>query len=252
MEHPDHKQNGAGFLGELPRELRQERRELYQDEPPIQPPPGILREIPGAPRYVPAPPPLMPSIRDVRGSGAALRDAQNAPIGLPAVDFLVQTTFDARPINGNDFQWFNLGYLEPVGDPPAVDFSEVSFEVPRGRLAIVRNIKWWPSQILAVPGLGSGGTINYASPFFVTLYVSGAVQTSYERIYQQMGERKTYAIAFEREFITVRYTLNPDWTEGFGQYNPDIYTIISGNLIDSRGREKQYEPANQYINGMLK
>jgi len=259
IEHPDHQDQPdiANRLGELPRQVREERRELYGKEPKSGGPEGIIELMPGAPRAMPPEPPLMPRPRDIRGANAALVSAQNAPIGLPSVDYLVQSTFDARPINGNDWQFFNVLALDINGDVGAPVLTQtLRFTVPDGRVAIVRNIKWETTQLLAIPGNPEPseiGMVELFVPVFIALSVSGFVQRTYERVFQQEGEREVYAIGFEKETIDFTVTSNADFGGSTVGYQPAFFVEMYGNLLDTRGREKQYEPANQYgAGGVLK
>lgn len=250
IEHPDHQD--VNSLGELPQETRQERGERYTGEVYPQGPPGILTEIPGAPRPAPLQPPLMPMPTDVRGQNAMLEQAQRTPIGLPSVDYLIQSTFDARPINGNDWTFLNVLALDVNGDVGTpVTSAVVSFKVPDGRVAIIRDFNWRSTQLLATPNgnIEPGEDISDYEPVFVTLSVSGFVQRTYERIYSQVGEREVYAIGFEKETIDVRVTFNPNWGGSTIGWQPGFYIEMNGNLLDTRGREKQYEPANEYGSG---
>lgn len=253
--------NSGGFLGELPQELRRERGELYDKEPRPQGPPGIINEIPGTRAPEIPPPPALPSARDVGRGQRALDSAENAMIGLPPVAFLVQSTFDARPINGNDWQRFGFFTLDIGGDPPGNSNPvDLIFTVPRGRVGIIRRFEWEPDTYLALSGPGQpatqeemdDGTRNFASPFFVRLIVAGSIQTSYESIYQQAGQRECYAIAAERDQIILRFQFNSNFIGSVTSYFPNITAKMYGNLLDTQGREKQYEPANQYRGGSLR
>lgn len=254
IEHPDHQDINA--LGELPYETSEERRELYGDEVQDLGPPGIISDMPGSPRPPPPEMPLMPRPRDVEGANKALIDAQLAPAGLPHTDFLIQTTFDARPINANDFQFFNVLALDPNGDVGApVQTQTLRFIVPDGRVAILRHIKWTTTQILAIPGNpepAENGQVELFVPVFVALGVSGFIQRSYDRIFQQEGERNTYTLGFEKETFDITVTINTAFLGSIVGYQPAFFVEMYGNLLDTRGREKQYEPANEYRGGFLR
>lgn len=259
IEHPDHaddhKPGGVDVLGELPSRVRRERDETYEQEVKPLGPPGIVEAIPGTPlREIIEPPILLPKPTDVRGQNRALFDAAGAPIGLPAVDFVIQTMFDARPINGNDWQFLNVVALDPNGDVgAAVQTATISFRIPEGRLAIIRHFKWTSNQVLVLPSPPApGDDINLSIPVFMSLGISGFIQRGYERIFQQEGERDAYAIGFEKETIDFTATVNTDFTGSIVGYQPAFFVEMYGNLIDTRGREKQYEPANVYKEGLLK
>ncbi len=252
IEHEDHQDVNA--LGELPFEVSEERRELYGEPPMEMGPAGIISDMPGSPRPTPPELPLMPSPRDVSGQNRALMDARLAPAGTPTTDFLIQTVFDARPINGNDWTFLELAVIDPNGDVGApVQAATVKFKVPDGRVAIIRHFKWTSTQVLAIPSLPApGDPISDFVPVSVSLAVSGFVQRTYERIFEQEGERDAYAIGFEKETIDITVTFNPTFTGSVVGYQPSFFVEMYGNLLDTRGREKQYEPANEYQGGILK
>lgn len=252
IEHPDHQDVNIG-LGELPIQFREDRRELYEREPEPGGPPGIVLQIPGVSRVAPPVPPLMPSPRDVTGQNIALLDAARAPVGLPQSDFVVQTTFDARPINGNDFQFNRMAILDPNGDVGSpITVATVRFTIPDGRVGIIRSMRWTSNQVLALPGAPEpGDTLADFSPVSVALGVSGFIQTTYEAIFEQQGAREVYAIAFEKETFDFTVKFNALFGGSTVGYQPTFFVTFEGNLIDTRGREKQYEPANTYGPGGL-
>lgn len=257
IEHEDHA-GGHGQLGELPVDVRRERRETYEDEVSPMGPPGVIEEIPGSPAQIPEPPPpLLPVPRDVMGQNVALVDTNKAPFGLPAVNFLVQTTFDARPINGNDFRFENVLAIGPGEDPPVTSAS-VTFTVPPGRIAILRRVVWTPHTIAPFNPISTTDNgpdaIQSTSIVFARLAVAGSIQRTYERMYRQEGDETVYVIARENETMIFTIFDNPDYSGTTpSQYDGANWTVyFYGNLLDTRGREKQYEPANEYVGDVLK
>jgi len=252
IEHPDHQ--AVNSLGELPQQMREERRETYGQPPAPMGPPGIISDMPGTPRQAPPTPPIMPRARDIRGQNQSLVDAENAPFGLPSTDYLVQTVFDARPINANDFQFYEVAAIDPNGDVGGVILTAtLRFTVPAGRVGVVRSIEWASNDVLPLPAdPAPGSNIADFSPIFVALGINGFIQHTYERIFQQEGRREVYAIAFASETIDVTFTVNPSFVGSIVGWQPAYFLQMHGNLLDTRGREKQYEPANEYRSGLLK
>ena len=262
MDHEDH--NGdhaqpdlARGLGELPYDVRRERRETYEQEVKPVGPPGIITEIPGQPPgEIIEPPVIIPRPTDVEGQNVALIDTESAPFGLPAVNFLVQTTYDARPINGNDFRFENVVALEPGGDPPLTSAS-VTFTVPPGRIAVLRRIAWTTNILAETSPISSTengpNAIETTQIVFVRLTVAGSIQRTYEKIFRQQSDEDVYVIAAENEEIILTVEINPDFNGTTpNQYSPNFTFYMYGNLLDTRGREKQYEPANEYQGDVLK
>ena len=250
IEHEDHQDNA---LGELPRSTRVNRREIYGREVPDLGPPGIVDYVPGNAPAPPLSPPSLPLPYDVERQNITFDEARRAPDGLPPVDFLVQSVFDARPINGNDFYDLQVIGINPNDDPP-INSQSFSFTVPDGRLAILRRIEWTTTHLLAIPDINpnDGDDITNISPVFFTWDISTAVQPTYEKIFQQEGILDVYGIAFEKEKITIKVTSNPSFSGDITNYQPNFFVKLYGNLINTQGREKQYEPANKYENGVLK
>lgn len=252
IEHPDHQDVNLG-LGELPLQTREGRRELYESEPEPGGPPGIIEQIPGVFRVAPPVPPLMPRPRDVRGQNIALLDAARAPSRAPSGDYLIQSTYDALPINGANFQFHEVVALDPNGDVGSpVTSATISFVIPDGRVGVIRSMKWTSNQVLALPGDPEpGDTLVDFIPVSVALKVSGFVQTSYEQIFEQQGERAVYAIAFEKESFDFTVRFNSLFGGSTVGYQPSFFCTLQGQILMTRGREKVYETANTYGPGGL-
>lgn len=239
-------------LGELPVHRSRERREVY-----TQTPDAPLYGQPGAEVTVPRP-------IDVALQNRALREAQRAPASAPQRDFVVQSTFDARPINGQDFQMQGFFGLDIGGDPPSTATPvDLTFTVPSGAIAILRNFAWDADSYLAVmnPGqpldqMEADEMLAGSSPYRVTLLVAGSIVRTYGPIYQQVGQRDCYAVAGETEKIILRFQQNVAAFSNAGNdatgYNPTISAAMYGNLLKSRGRATPYEPANEYLGDVLK
>lgn len=254
IEHPDHDQGER--LGELPVERRIYRRENYGQRPVPPGPPGMVREVPGLRQDVPPvpTPPVLPRPLDVRRSQSAFAESQSLPSGLPSSDFVVQTTFDARPINGVDFQIQRAIAIEPLDDPPVASGTNF-FEVPRGRVAIIRRIQFQASEIIAQEPLDSSFNndpfnVELTQPLFVGITVAGVVPFGYDAIFRQAWDEPTYLILGPGErlelFVSQSFAYSGTLPAG---YAPTVFFNIYGNLLQTRGRERAYEPANQYTTG---
>lgn len=242
----------AEQLGELPIGVARERRETYDDrrDAPLYGEPGAQVD--------------MPAPRDVQQQNRAFERATDAPAAEVYVDYVVQSTFDARPINGVDFQHQAFFGLDIGGDPPGnPNPVDVTFQVPAGRIGIIREFRWFADTILATtfPGQPSfpedfDDFLRQSSPFRLGLLINGQVVRTYDQIFQQSGRRTCYAIAGESQSITLRFQANTDFVgtgpNPLASYFPSISVVMRGNLLQSRGREQIFEPANRYIGDRLK
>lgn len=173
--------------------------------------------------------------------------------------YYVVSTFDARPINGIDFQAQSgndnrdTGYLP---DAIAVYFEASCFyTVGSGRVAIVRDF-----QVLAVPQQGEpiAGeltanpifTANGASNFKLTVsfFVDGNPQEGMSPINtwalpfgDYFGE--CYIVAEEGQTIEMRV----QGTDTTGSQFYQALLAFHGNLLLSQGLQAEYEPATNAV-----
>ena len=223
-------------LAELPAPLRRERGDDY------------ARPVVGAPGV------MQPRPHDVERAYGALESAAGAPLGSTPSRHLVQSMFDALPINANNWQARRSVLLTPNGDP-AVNTATAEFVVPEARVAILRRMQWYQSDYLFI---SRGLTTLYygeASPTFVELSVQGSVQRTYSSadMQAQQGDVPLYVIANEREVIQVRAT-SDDLGDGIpSDWEVRVFWILTGNLLVNTGKETQYEPSNEQLeSGMLR
>ena len=218
-------------LGELPVSKRQERGELYtgdRDRP--VPGPGGVFTLPQSVIRSKAYPP-----RDVIAQNRAFAAATAAPELQEENPFLITTTFDALPINAQQFQFSDevSPALEPGGDP-AVLQGTVTFTVPTGVNGILRGIRWQADPVVNEFG------------FDVTLLVRGTVHRTYEGML--LGQTMTdfypvYALAGPEQTFILQF--NTIALAGPAGYSPVIRAFMTGQLILDTGKELQYEPANE-------
>ena len=215
-------------LGELPVSKRAERGELYVvDREPDRPGPGGTFQLP--------PSVILPSPRDVINQNVAYSAARAAPSLEGENPFIVTSTFDALPINAQQFQFTGLvaPALEPGGDPVVLR-GVVTFTVPTGVNGILRGFRW------------QADTIINEEAFTVTLLARGTVHRTYEAM--QLGQAladffPVYALAGPRQTFTLQF----DIEAGTGPvgYSPQIRAWMTGQLLLDTGKELQYEPANE-------
>lgn len=226
-----------GRLGELPADLRRERGEVF-----------------ARPASVGVPGVTVPRPIDVETSSRALEQAADVPLGSTPSRHLIQSTFDARPINANDWQAHLSVFLQPNYDP-AVLTDTAQFVVPDARVAILRRMRWFSSDYLFINRQLNTLYYGEASPTFIELSVQSRVQTTYTsgQLQAQEGDLPVYAIANEGEVIQVRGT-SDDLGDGIpSDWEVRVFFILSGNLLVNTGKETQYEPSNvQLEDGMLR
>lgn len=229
MDRDEREQLEASSLGELPVSKRTERGELYtvDRDRPI-PGPGGTFQLPSSF--------IRPAPRDVINQNRALVGAEAAPQIAEENPFLVTTTWDALPINAQQFVHTDLvnPQLEPFGNGAAILQGTVTFTVPTGVNGVLRGIRWEAGQI-----------INEEA-FTVTLLVRGSVHRTYEglRIGQALAEFfPVYALAGPEQSFTLQFDIEAN--TGPVGYSPPIRAWLIGQLLLDTGKELQYEPANE-------
>ena len=229
MDRDDRERLELGGLHELPVTKRRERGELYTGDRD--------RPLPGPGGTFQLPPSVIHSVpRDVILQNVAFAGAQAAPELEEENPFDVTTTFDALPINAQQFYFSALvdPQLEPFGNGAAILQGTVTFTVPIGVNGILRGIRWQASQI-----------INEEA-FNVTLIVQGSVHRTFEAM--ELGQAFTeyfpvYALARPGQTFTLQFDIALN--TGPVGYSPPIRAWMIGQLILDTGRELQYEPANE-------
>ena len=219
-------------LGELPVSKRRERGEIYtgdRDRP--VPGPGGTFTLPLSVIKSKSYPP-----RDVIAQNRAFAAATAAPELPEENPFDITTTFDALPINAQQFQFSDLVFpdLDPGFDPPVLR-GTVTFTVPTGVNGILRGIRWQADQVINEFG------------FDVTLLVRGSVHRTYEAMLlgQSMADFfPVYALAGPEQTFTLQFDSIAN--AGPAGYGPlQIRAFMTGQLILDTGKELQYEPANE-------
>ncbi len=197
----------------------------------------------GGPVSVPTPADVISAFQR---AGEAL-EAPEEPSPYP-LSYVVQTTFDARPINANDWQFVGTPQQLALGADPPINTALFEFTVPEARTAVIRGFEWRLDDPLVITSAldreGGGQTF---SPIAVRLQVQGNGQVTYGDIEEQEGRREAYAIANANEIIRVRIdgivTISNLPVSTWG---PLVWVLMHGNLLSQKGRETQFEPANSW------
>lgn len=162
----------------------------------------------------------------------------------------VQSTFDARPINGVDFltkQKVRIAFQNPNG--AAVDVpGEVSFIVPQGYVGILRGFAWSFNVPIFPRDDNDSFEMGIVS---ISVLVNNVAQNFYNDL-DAFGANvanflPTYIIAETGNEIKVRINLgnlNPAGITNTTLYDEDMTITLYGNLLLSRGLPAQFEPGS--------
>ena len=150
---------------------------------------------------------------------------ENIPLGSPFSDSRITSTFDARPINSEDFI---------IGGQFALATPFVSFTVPDGLIAIVRWFSCHVNAVLNVQGIDPQERL-------FTITVDGVAGKSYN-----LSNIASEIVSFERypcyvlagSNTVIRLTLD----NVVDIQNDRVYLALYGNLLVSSGRPLTHEP----------
>lgn len=167
----------------------------------------------------------------------AVKGAKSRPLPFIAS---VCSTFDARPINAKDFY-----ITSPVpGSDVTNDITNtlqvgsLSWRVPAGHIAILRNIQYQFSTLyFPYPLITVNMTVDIDGEFSPGILGNGFPQET------NGNPIPVYIIADQNKTITV--TVNRERTDGGIFPIPEYLNIIMyGNLLMRRGLPAQFEPGN--------
>lgn len=175
------------------------------------------RQLPADPRQV--------------GAGVVPGELDGVPLGTPAIDFDVRSTFDVRPINAFDFTFSQRVNGTSLGEEGG---SWVfSFDVPPGLVAVVRWYQFWaisPTGNASVNIDSFQGTLlrnGVAFNFNSGVYIGPASERM--PVFMLVDENQTFGVRVFNEFVTVP---------------PDGALNIHGNFLVKTGRAYPLEIAN--------
>jgi hypothetical protein len=219
-------------LGELPRAIATERKELeaYKLQGEYAPP-GTGLNQPSA---------------DLNRQTSIIDDITKMPPSrrAPPLNFYVQSTYDSRPIQGYDFQ---ASKITSISFETSGNFSAVSmtYTVPENTIAIVRGYRY---QVSPIPvGIVTEGSTWLQSDFFD----NGTPIREHVGMYHAVFMREfipTFFIVDERHVITFQLSQDPD-SEISDSMDGEIAGVlfeIFGNLIPKTGIPKEYEIASKF------
>jgi hypothetical protein len=149
------------------------------------------------------------------------------PPGEPPIDYDVRSTFDARPINGLDF---NFTDHQPIGSATA---WTLSVTVPKGYIAVLRGIRHFLDPLPAA--------LDSTNDVLATLLVNGVQIPSNQDI--PVGIQSDSLVKFFYlidELNTMGLLLTPSSIP----LNTDAWVVFYGNLLSKTGRPLPFEIAN--------
>jgi len=256
-----------GRMGELPGPLLDERGEAFRRAPrnPSTVPgaPGGFPSTPDSPQPVPAPFP--PYQGDVAAQSALDQGAGQIPLFSPPRGFDVTVTYPAQPINSIALSQEAITYLS-VADDPQTLINTAQFVVPEGFIAVVRRIRWFPSNLLLITPSLPADPEDFSTAAFNTIFLrngslvgqprfnvtgidpeTGDGSTFYTPVdfyVDQIGDKKTYILGNPGDVIAARFVTGEDYAGG-SDYTAGIYVTFEGELLVTQGRELPFEPSNR-------
>lgn len=262
IEHEDHRDG----LGELPYDRRRVRRETYDREPPPSNLPGGAQGFRG-PGTLPQPP-TMPGPADVASADSAFQSTLGAPaVEAPGICYGVDVTWNARPVNAQDWRWLeSLDFTARPGEAPNPPTRIATFTVPDGWIGILRRVQIQPEIGFFVENAATKVDPDFSDednpfgelPYLLFIRAAGSVLPGFSQplsstgaladrpiAFSWMFDSELWALADEQRTFEVVITQNTDTAVELQPLaNRHVHVTMWGTLLQRRGREIQYEPAN--------
>jgi len=257
-----------GRMGELPGPLLDERGEAFRKAP------RNPSTVPGAPGGFPATPdgsqpapvPFPPYQGDIAAQSALDQGSGQIPLFSPPREFDVTVTYPAQPINSIALSQEAVTYLS-TADDPVITLNTAQFVVPEGFIAVVRRIRWFPTNLLIINAASPAAPDDFTSDAFHTVFTrngslvgiprynvtgnapgtgTGAdFYTPVDFYREQIGDKKTYILGNPGDVIAARFNTGFDYAGGFTGYTTLINVTFEGELLVTQGRELPFEPSNR-------
>ena len=155
---------------------------------------------------------------------------QTAPKGSPIADYTVRSTYDSRPIQGTDFNWYISGTAHYAAETPTPTLA-LAYSVPQGYVAVLKKVHWWIDTPLI---------LTSRAQVAIALQVNGGNQLGNEFIpVGNEADIDTFIIADEFSRLGLLAT-STAWLSG----GTPIAAILYGNLLQKTGRPATFEIAN--------
>ena len=233
-------------LGELPLGIQIERNEFSQNDADAVP----VTAVPVTPMGTPRPGGI-PS--DIKALDTALGDGSGV-LGSPVIPASVTSTYDARPVNGQDWKATTVGLLAGDGDgAPAEQTLTISQQVPAGFTGVLRGFQFTPKMIPEIP------LESLTNEFFdltrVTILVNGIVQQDYNQLkFGAIMDRpqEVFIVAGELQIISMEVVFSASFIRSQSilpvETTPVLLQLYGNNLL-TRGLPTPFEIATQIKSG---
>lgn len=173
---------------------------------------------------------------DVPLPGAAVSETttqeQHTPIGPTPLQYDVRSTYDARPINGYDF---NIAVTTNEGSPFGA-ITRLTFSVPNGLVAVVRRV---------ITFMESPIPVGARRDVLLTLQVNGGTVPNNQQIpvgVEQDDLVNTFFIADENNSVTALFVIAASIVALSPQ--PSLTAHFYGNFLLKSNVPPQFEIAN--------
>lgn len=164
------------------------------------------------------------------GAGVVPGALDGVPLGNPAVDYDVRSTYDVRPVNGTDFTFSQVASPTPISESGAI--WVFSFTVPKGFVAVVRWYQWAAQS--------PTGSITEWNDFLGSLQRNGVDFPYNTDVFLGPASKRmpVFMLADEEQTFGVRVVSQSIDSASMGQLT------MYGNLLLKTGRAYPYEIAN--------
>lgn len=214
----------AGFLGELPEDLSNERGDLA----------GYALKASGN------------QSPDMQRAAIGRAAERLTGLGSPTMDYTVRSVYDSRPPSGKDF---NLWFTTTTPACGVEDFSGFAqaWQVPNGYVAVIRRVKILldPTASVGLPFHGTlriliNGASNDPDIMVVGSGNANSVPSQLTGIPFRDGDDgvETFVIADQNQMVGVDF---PIYSPGTGV---QPFVGFYGNFLLKTGRPAMFEPSN--------
>lgn len=178
---------------------------------------------------------------DYAGEGTLAAQLPKTPLGEPATDVDVRSVYDARPIQGFDFNFLINSSSFTIGDGGGTALVSTRTQVPHGYVAVVRRLhhSFIPDAGAPLP------PVTYRSQVLATMIYQNAAVLFNQNVPVGLESDDifhTFWVADEDTEIGVDYLVTLGASAA--TTTAAIATVMYGNLIRKTGRPAPQEIGN--------